>query len=235
MVGSRDRTGRGEQAENPGRTVAKVRITEIFYSIQGESTYAGRPCLFVRLTGCPLRCVWCDTAYAFQGGTSWTVEEVLAEVRKRPVRLVEITGGEPLAQPAAFDLIRALSGDGYEVLVETGGAVSIEGIDPRAVLIYDVKCPDSGEVERNRWENLPLLRPGRDEVKFVLASRRDYVWALQVLRERRLHERHTVLFSPVTRSCPPSDLAAWILEDAAPVRLQLQLHKLIWGADARGV
>ncbi len=212
-----------------------LQVTEIFYSIQGESTRAGLPCVFVRLTGCPLRCAWCDTAYAFTGGKSMAVDQVVGEVTALPGNLVEITGGEPLVQGDAPELIRRLCDLGKTVLVETGGGTTIAGVDPRAVLIYDVKCPDSGEAEANVWGNLDLLKPGVDEIKFVLASRRDYDWALEVVKRRGLSTRHAILFSPVGGRIEPRDLAAWILEDAAPVRLQIQLHKLVWGADARGV
>lgn len=215
---------------------ASLRVTEIFHSIQGESTRAGQPCLFVRLTGCPMRCVWCDTAYAFEGGRTMSIQEILDDLRRfPPCPLVEVTGGEPLAQKGATLLIARLADEGYTVLVETGGGVPIDGIDARAVLIYDVKCPDSGEAEGNRWENLVHLKAGVDEIKFVLASRNDYAWALDVVQRRALAARHVVLFSPVHGRLDPKELAGWILADAAPVRLQLQIHKLLWGADARGV
>jgi 7-carboxy-7-deazaguanine synthase len=165
-----------------------------------------------------------------------SIDEIVGELRRFPAcSLVEVTGGEPLAQREAPRLIARLADEGYVVLVETGGGMPIEGIDPRAVLIYDVKCPDSGEAESNRWENLPYLKAEIDEIKFVLASRRDYLWALDVVRRRALAERHVVLFSPVPGSLDPAELAGWILADAAPVRFQLQLHKILWGADARGV
>jgi 7-carboxy-7-deazaguanine synthase len=213
----------------------ELRVSEIYLSIQGESTRAGLPCLFVRLTGCPMRCVWCDTAHAFEGGTAMSIEAILEQLKPHRCRLVEVTGGEPLAQRASPQLITRLLEEGYEVLVETGGGVSIAGCDRRAILIYDIKCPDSGEVESNLFENLPLLKPHLDEIKFVLASRKDYLWALDFVRRRGLAERHTILFSPVGGMLDPRDLAAWILEDAAPVRLHLQLHKVIWGPEARSV
>lgn len=212
-----------------------LQVTEIFYSIQGESTRAGSPCVFVRLTGCPMRCRWCDTAYAFQGGRSLSIEEILEDVFRYPCRLVEVTGGEPLAQRAAAELVRRLLDADRAVLVETGGGVSVAGIDPRATLVYDIKCPDSGESGANRWENLPLLKPGIDEIKFVIASRSDYLWALETIRARALAGRHEILFSPVDGELDPALLAGWILEDGAPVRLQLQIHKLLWGREARGV
>lgn len=212
-----------------------IRVTEIFYSIQGESTRAGLPCVFVRLTGCPMRCRWCDTSYAFEGGQTRTVEEIIEEVRRHDCRLVEVTGGEPLAQRDAGELIRKLLDGGATVLVETGGGVPIADCDPRAILIYDIKCPGSGESEANLWDNLPLLKPGVDEIKFVLASREDYLWALETIRSRALAGRHEILLSPVDGELDPALLARWILEDAAPVRLQIQLHKLLWGREARGV
>jgi 7-carboxy-7-deazaguanine synthase len=212
-----------------------LHVSEIFHSIQGESTWAGLPCLFVRLTGCPMRCVWCDTAYAFEGGRSMSLDSIIAELQGHDCRLVEVTGGEPLAQRETPRLITRLLDLGYTVLVETGGGVSIAGCDPRSILIYDIKCPGSGEEKSNLWENIPLLKPRIDEIKFVLASRADYLWALEVVRARALAERHTVLFSPGTGLLDHKDLAGWILEDEAPVRLQFQLHKLLWGPEARGV
>jgi 7-carboxy-7-deazaguanine synthase len=187
------------------------------------------------MTGCPMRCVWCDTAYAFDGGTDLTVEQILEEVGHYPCRLVEITGGEPLAQSPTRELLSALADASYSVLLETGGGVSIEGCDRRVIIIYDVKCPDSGELESNRWENLDLLKQGMDEIKFVLASRDDYLWALKFLKQRSLAERFPVLFAPAHGMLAPAELASWILEDGAPVRLQIQLHRVLWGAEARGV
>ncbi|HSR53571.1 MAG TPA: radical SAM protein [Acidobacteriota bacterium] len=206
----------------------KLRINEIFFSIQGESSYAGRPCSFIRLTGCNLRCVWCDTEYAFYKGQEMGVDQILSQVQGHPTDLVEVTGGEPLLQKEVHLLIGRLIEAGRQVLVETGGGVDISPIHPRAVLIYDIKCPDSGMADKNRWENLELLRP-QDEVKFVLASRRDYEWARQLVRERRLAERQAIHFSPVWEGLPPSDLADWILQDGLPVRMQLQMHKVLWG------
>lgn len=210
-----------------------LRVTEIFHSVQGESTHAGRPCVFVRLTGCPLRCRWCDTAYAFHGGESMSQDQVVEQVRGLQCQLVEVTGGEPLAQPACLPLLRRLCDEGFEVLLETSGALSIEAIDPRVRIIMDLKCPDSDESDRNRWDNLDRLRPG-DEIKFVIASRADYEWARGVIDEHRLGERGAVLFSPVWGECDPGDLARWMLEDRSAVRLQLQLHKLLFG-DRPGV
>lgn len=213
----------------------RLRVTEIFHSIQGESTRAGLPCTFVRLTGCPMRCRWCDTAYAFEGGTDLSIEEIRREIDRHGCRLVEVTGGEPLAQEATARLVSSLLDDDYTVLVETGGGVGIEPLDRRAVLIYDVKCPDSGESASNRLENLDHLKPGIDEIKFVLASRGDYLWALEFVTERGLAASFPILFSPVEGEIDPRRLSEWILEDRAPVRLQLQLHKILWGSEARGV
>ena len=213
---------------------ARLRINEIFYSIQGESTHSGRPCVFVRLTGCPLRCNYCDTEYAFYEGRWMHIEAVLAEVRAHPARLVEVTGGEPLAQPAVIDLMRRLLEAGYEVLLETSGAYSVADVPAGVCRIVDLKTPDSGEMERNDWSNLSLLGP-RDEVKFVIQSRRDYEWARDVLRTHRLAERVQVLVSPAWESPARAELAQWLLADALPARLQLQLHKILWPGVERGV
>ena len=217
-----------------------LRVTEIFHSIQGESTWAGLPCTFVRLTGCPLRCVWCDTEYAFSGGEKLSLDEVLRRVGEMGTELVEITGGEPLVQPNAFILVAGLLERGLTVLVETSGAVDVGPLDPRAHKIMDLKCPGSGEVEKNLWSNLRHLTE-RDEVKFVVKDRVDYEWARTVIRERGLDERlqagslRALLVSPVWEEVELKDLASWILEDALPIRLQVQLHKLIWDPNARGV
>jgi len=211
-----------------------MRITEIFFSIQGESTYAGRPCVFVRLTGCPLRCAWCDTTYAFDGGTERSLESVLNEVEQYGCRLVEITGGEPLTQSEASPLITALADRGHTVLLETSGALDLTPVDPRTVVIMDLKCPGSGMVDRNRWANLSLLKP-MDEIKFVVKDRTDYDWAITIVREHGLTARHTVLFSPVFGEMDPQALAEWILADRLPVRFQLQLHKHVWDPVTRGV
>ncbi|HUF77457.1 MAG TPA: 7-carboxy-7-deazaguanine synthase QueE [Thermoanaerobaculia bacterium] len=206
----------------------RLRVTEIFHSIQGESTFAGRPCVFVRLTGCQMRCRWCDTEYAFHGGEWRSREEVVAEVAGYGCSLVEVTGGEPLLQPGTLPLLAELCDRGYEVLLETGGGLDVSEVDPRVRRIVDVKCPGSGEAEANRWENLDLLRP-TDEVKLVIAGEADYLWARRVVEERRLAERCPVLFSPVAGELAPQELAEWILRDRLPVRFQLQLHKLLWG------
>jgi 7-carboxy-7-deazaguanine synthase len=210
-----------------------MRITEIFHSIQGESSHSGRPCVFVRLTGCNLRCRWCDSEYTFTGGEKMPLDDVVARVKSYGCNLVEITGGEPLAQSESFDLIRRLCDDGFEVLIETSGSIDVAPVDPRAKIILDVKCPGSGEAAKNRWENLDILRP-HDEIKFVIADRSDYDWARRVVEERNLG-RWTVLFSPVWGEMEMKSLAEWMLADRVPARLQTQLHKHIWGADARGV
>ena len=209
-------------------------ITEIFHSIQGESSFMGLPCVFVRLTGCPLRCRWCDTDYAFQGGTRMTLDEVLAKVATYGCQLVEVTGGEPLAQRASLDLMRALADAGYTVLLETSGALPIEEVDPRVHRIVDLKCPDSAEASRNRLENLAHLTP-RDEVKFVVASRTDYEWARGMVKQHELEGKARLLFSPVHGELEPATLAAWVLADRLVARFQLQMHKYIWSPDARGV
>ncbi|MCP4662441.1 MAG: radical SAM protein [bacterium] len=212
----------------------RLKVHEIFYSLQGESTFAGRPCVLVRLTGCQMRCRWCDTEYAFYEGRWMTRREVLREVAGLGCPLVELTGGEPLLQPASRPLLRDLCDAGYEVLLETGGGVDVAGVDPRVHRILDVKCPGSGEVGNNRWSNLDLLT-ARDELKFVLSDEDDYLWARDLVRERRLDELCPVHFSPVHGALDLVELAGWILRDRLPVRLQLQLHKVVWGVDARGV
>ena len=211
-----------------------MRVTEIFHSIQGESSFVGQPCVFIRLTGCPLRCAWCDTEYAFYGGNEQSMEDILGKVESYGCRLVEITGGEPLAQSDAFPLITKLCERGYDVLIETSGAIDTAAVDTRAHVILDVKCPGSGMSERMHWPNLDRLSM-KDEAKFVLADRADYEWARQVLERHELATRCTVLMSPVFGSLDPRQLAEWVLADRLPVRLQLQLHKLIWAPDMRGV
>ena len=217
-----------------------IRVTEIFHSIQGESTWAGLPCTFVRLTGCPLRCVWCDTAYAFHGGTRLTIDEVVEAVAEKGCRLVEITGGEPLVQPGAAVLAHQLVDNGYTVLVETSGAVDVSVLDDRVHRIMDLKCPGSGEEPRNLWSNLDHLT-GRDEVKFVVAGREDFDWAAKAIRHHGLDERvrdgtlGSLLVSPVWGLEELEELAAAILASGLPVRFQTQLHKHIWGSDRAGV
>jgi 7-carboxy-7-deazaguanine synthase len=213
---------------------ARVRVTEIFHSIQGESTHAGRPCVFIRLTGCPLRCSWCDTEYAFHGGVDMAIDQVLARVREYACPLVEVTGGEPLHQPAALPLISRLCADGYEVLVETSGAIDVSPVDRRAHLIVDIKCPGSGMMDRMCGANLRHLS-GRDEAKFVLKDRADYEWARDLVQRKDLSSRCVVLFSPVFGELEPRKLAEWVLADRLPVRFQLQLHKFIWSPEMRGV
>jgi len=213
-----------------------LRVTEIFRSIQGESTHAGRPCAFVRLTGCPMRCTWCDSEYTFTGGEHFTVDAILERVRELGCRLVEVTGGEPLAQREAFELIRTLCDEGYEVLIETGGYVSTEDVDPRAKIILDVKCPASHEAERNHWSNLERLRPGFDEVKFVIADAADWEFARKVIAQYELEQRtRAILVSPAWGLIDLPELAAWVAESGLKVRMQLQLHKYIWGPDVHGV
>ncbi len=209
-----------------------LRVTEIFCSLQGEGRSAGWPTAFVRLTGCPLRCTWCDTAYAFTGGEARALDDVLARVAGFGVRHVTVTGGEPLAQAGCGELLEALCEAGYDVSLETSGALDIAGLDPRVTVVMDLKAPGSGEVGRNRYANLDLLRPG-DQVKFVLADRADFEWARGQIRERDLAARCEVLVQPVHGAVAPAELAQWVLDERLPVRFQLQLHKLLWG-DARG-
>ncbi len=206
----------------------RLRVTEVFFSLQGEASRVGLPTVFVRLTGCPLRCGYCDSDYAFQGGTWMTVEAIVAATRRHPTRHVTVTGGEPLAQRACPALLTQLCDAGLDVSLETSGALDIATVDPRVARIVDIKTPGSGELARMRWENLDHLTP-RDEVKFVLCDADDYAWARQVLQAHRLHERCAVLFSPVWSRLAPRELAEWILRDGLPVRMQLQLHKLLWG------
>jgi len=227
------------EKENP-LTGPYLRVTEIFHSIQGESTWAGLPCVFVRLTGCPLRCVWCDTEYAFQGGEKLPLEEIIATVEGMGTKLVEITGGEPLIHPNAFLLAREFLDRGYTVLVETSGAVDVSPLDPRAHKIMDLKCPGSGEEAKNLWSNLDHLTE-RDEVKFVVKDRTDYEWTRGVIRDRGLEKRieestlRALLISPVWGEVSLQELSGWMMEYDLPVRLQLQLHKLIWDPQTRGV
>lgn len=205
-----------------------IRVTEIFRSIQGESTRAGFPCAFIRLTGCSLRCVWCDTAYAFSGGEEMTVAEAAERVLALDTDLVEVTGGEPLEQDAVYPLMDRLLAAGKTVLLETGGHVPLDRVDPRVVKIVDVKAPGSGMVDANLPENVERLGP-RDEVKFVLADRRDFDWALDFVRERDLDAKHVVTFSPAWEVLSAAELAGWIRDSGRPIRLGVQLHKILWG------
>lgn len=212
--------------------IPTLRITEIFASIQGESTFAGLPTVFVRLTGCPLRCVWCDTEYAFQGGEARPMASVLEEIAAHGIRNVCVTGGEPLSQKACFALLTALCDAGHAVSLETSGAIDIGPVDPRVARIMDLKAPGSGELSRNRFENIPLLN-AHDEVKIVIADEDDYRWATEQISKYDLLNRCTVLLSPVQGQLDPARLADWIIRDRIPVRFQLQLHKILW-QDARG-
>lgn len=211
-----------------------VRISEIYASIQGESTHVGKPCVFVRLTGCNLRCTWCDSTFTFTGGTWRPVEEVIDEAHALGIHTVEVTGGEPLVQRGAFPLLQGLLARGHEVLLETSGSRPIGEVPDGVHIILDLKPPDSGEERANLWSNLPLLR-AKDEVKIVIASRRDYEWAREVVQRHALTRTCPVLFSPAWGHVGLQELASWILEDRLDVRFQLQLHKVVWGADAQGV
>lgn len=213
--------------ERPG-VATSLRITEIFHSIQGEADAVGWPTVFVRLTGCPLRCTWCDTTYSFHGGDKRTLEEVLREVGAHQTRHVCVTGGEPLAQRACLPLLGALCDAGHEVSLETSGALDVSAVDARVRKVVDLKCPGSGEVGRNRFENLAHLTP-RDQLKFVIADRADYEWAREQCATRGLPAICQVLFSPVADTLAPATLVEWILADRLAVRFQLQLHKILWG------
>ncbi|HUP94439.1 MAG TPA: 7-carboxy-7-deazaguanine synthase QueE [Burkholderiales bacterium] len=211
-------------------THATLRITEIFHSLQGETTRVGLPTVFVRLTGCPLRCVYCDTTYAFHGGATLTLEDVLADVARYETRYVTVTGGEPLAQKNCLPLLAALADRAHSVSLETSGALDVSQVDPRISRIVDLKTPGSGEVTKNRWENLAWLN-ARDEIKFVICDEADYVWARETVVQRALDRICTVLFSPSYGQMPASALGEWILRDRLRVRLQLQLHKILWGEE----
>ena len=213
-----------------------LRITEIFLSVQGESSHAGRPCSFVRLTGCPMRCVWCDSEYTFTGGTRFSFAEIFAKLEEFGCKLVEVTGGEPLAQKNVFPFISELLDKNYEVLIETGGYVSIEKVDPRAKIVLDVKCPASGESERNYWANLERLNPAKDEVKFVVADLEDWEFAKEIIGKYDLPSRtKEILISPVFGMKDLVLLAENVSRSELSVRLNLQLHKYIWGKDVHGV
>jgi 7-carboxy-7-deazaguanine synthase len=208
--------------------MARLRLTEIFHSLQGESATVGWPTVFVRLTGCPLRCTYCDTAYAFTGGEWWDIADILDEVARYGARHVTVTGGEPLAQPDCRVLLGELCEAGYRVSLETSGALDVAGLDPRVVKVIDLKTPSSGEMTRNRLENIELLGPD-DQIKFVIGDEVDYRWSCEQLDRLRLNERCTVLFSPVADTLPAAALADWVLRDRLDVRFQIQLHKSLWG------
>jgi 7-carboxy-7-deazaguanine synthase len=216
----------------PVNPAVTLRITEIFHSLQGEASTVGRPTVFIRLTGCPLRCQYCDTAYAFEGGSMRKLEEILAEVERLDCQLITVTGGEPLAQPNCILLLQLLCDEGYQVSLETSGALSIEKVDPRVSIVLDLKTPGSREADRNDLGNLSLISQ-KDQVKFVICNNQDYVWAKAKLLEWNLAARAgEVLFSPSFEEQNPAELAEWILEDHLPVRMQMQLHKLLWGEAA---
>jgi 7-carboxy-7-deazaguanine synthase len=210
----------------------RLRLTEIFHSVQGEADAIGWRTVFIRLTGCPLRCVWCDTEYSFHGGQWHDIDAIMAEVARHDVRHVCVTGGEPLAQKRCLILLRRLCDEGYSVSLETSGALDVATVDPRVRKVMDLKPPDSGESARNLWSNLDYLLP-HDQVKFVIASRADFEWSRDVVAEHKIDTRAMVLFSPVHGSVNPRDLAEWIIDEKLPVRFQLQLHKLLWN-DAAG-
>ncbi len=211
-----------------------LKVNEIFHSIQGESSRAGRPCVFIRLTGCNLRCTYCDTEYAFYDGTDLSLDQIMAQVASYSCQLVEVTGGEPLAQPSTITLLEGLVAAGYEVMLETGGSLPVQQVPPEVIKVVDFKTPSSGMVKHNLWSILDDLT-AHDEIKFVIGDRPDYDWAKARLAEYELPRRHTVLFGPVFDQLTPQELAEWILADQLPVRFQLQLHKAIWEPNLRGV
>ncbi len=206
----------------------KLRITEIFYSLQGETRTVGLPTVFIRLTGCPLRCQYCDTAYAFSGGESQSIESILEKVKQYKAKYVTVTGGEPLAQPACLELLKQLCDEGYQVSLETSGALDVSKVDSRVVKVVDFKTPGSKEVERNDYKNIDALQP-KDQVKFVVCNREDYDWSKALVEQYRLEERCEILFSPSHEELSNASLAEWIIADNLPVRFQLQMHKYIWG------
>ena len=211
-----------------------LEVTEIFNSVQGESTHMGLPCVFVRLTGCNLRCVWCDTAYAFQGGKKLSIDEILEEIKSHNIDLIEITGGEPLMQEESILLMETLLKEKFRVMLETGGSLSIKDVPTKVIKVIDLKCPGSGEEDKNHWDNLNYLA-STDEIKFVIADRADYEWSRTTLHKYELDKKSHILFSPVFDKLNLKDLTEWILEDNLPVRLQTQLHKHIWDKNAQGV
>lgn len=211
-----------------------LQVVEIYKSVQGESSFAGLPCTFIRLSGCPLRCRWCDTVYGFKPGRDWTLEKILQEVRQLNVPLVELTGGEPLAQRQAIELLQSLVDEGFQVLIETSGALSIAEVPKGVTVVMDLKCPGSEMSDRNLWSNLKYLKPS-DEIKFVVANRSDFDWAADIIRERNLSNLCQVLISPAWGLVKPADLVGWILESQVKARLNLQLHKYIWSPRKKGV
>jgi 7-carboxy-7-deazaguanine synthase len=211
-----------------------MRLTEIFYSIQGESSFIGRPCVFIRTTGCNLRCVWCDTTYSFYGGEEISLDDIMKKVESYGCQLVEITGGEPMLQKEIYELCDRLLAANHTVLIETGGSLDLSQLDPRVIKIVDLKCPGSGEAERNYWPNLEILQP-HDQIKFVIKDRRDYEWALAVIRKHCLEARFHLLLSPVFGEMKLRPLAEWMLADRVKAQLQVQLHKFIWPPEMRGV
>lgn len=211
-----------------------LKVNEIFYSIQGESSKAGLPCVFVRLTYCNLRCTYCDTAYAFYEGSDYSIDDIIKKIDEYKCKLVEITGGEPLFQKESFELMKRLCDEGYEVMLETGGSLPIQDVDKRVKIIMDLKCPSSGMMKKNLYENINFIKP-TDEIKFVIGTREDYDWAKEIISKYDLLNKCTVLFSVVFNQLEPIQLANWILEDKLNVRFQLQLHKYIWHPETRGV
>ena len=211
-----------------------IKINEIYLSIQGESTHTGLPCIFMRLTGCNLRCSWCDTAYAFHEGKNMSIDEILQKVENFGIHLVEITGGEPLMQDNVYTLMRSLIEKGYKVMLETGGSISLERVPKDVIKIMDLKCPGSGEQEKNNLDNLKLLAP-HDEVKFVILDKKDYEWSRDIIKKYKINETAHILLSPVFDKLELKEMVKWILEDRLPVRLQTQLHKIIWDKNTIGV
>ena len=211
-----------------------IKINEIYLSVQGESTYTGLPCIFIRLTGCNLRCSWCDTAYAFHEGKNMSIDEILQKVANFGIHLVEITGGEPLMQDNVYILMRRLIESGYKVMLETGGSISLERVPKEVIKIMDLKCPGSGEQEKNNLDNLKLLVP-HDEVKFVILDKKDYEWSRDIIKRYKINETARILMSPVFDKLELKEIVKWILKDRLPVRLQTQLHKIIWDKNTIGV